>query len=405
MSLRPAAPGLHGVFLKAQKLLQGRLVYCLPLIQVWDIRLVDITLKAEIMGSSNHQNSFDAMRFILSSAVLFSHHFALSGYVEPKFPFLDISVGNFAVFAFFTISGFLMYGSLNRSNNFFCYFTSRILRLAPGLIVAVIITSLLLMYIFDNFSNLNAHLLYIRRDSFSFMSEPSYFIRGVFDDRPNRGVNGSLWTLQYEFFLYIVIFLVFFLPRKALPIALIFLMSACLFGYYAHDSHRFRLGTFHLNSEFIWSNGLHFFMGATIAHFWRLISTYRITSLIASSCLAVVFIFVFPFAKLLGLGFLWVPFLFVCMSRVAGKFSRLGDPSYGVYIYAFPIQQVMIIFIASFWLSMFSSFLLTASIGYLCWHTIEKKALAHRRTIASFLNNAPGAFRNFLTKFLNSNAH
>ncbi len=359
----------------------------MPLAAGWDIpSLEGITLKAEDMGNSGHQNSLDAMRFVLASAVLFSHHFALSGYIEPKFPLLNISVGNFAVFAFFAISGFLMYGSLNRSNNFFFYFTSRVLRLAPGLIVAVVITSFVLMFIFDNFSNFSSHLHYIQRDAFSFISEPSYFISGIFDERPNRGVNGSLWTLQYEFFMYVVIFFVFTLPRKIVPFAIICLM-ACFFLYYYFGSNRiYHLGTFHLNNEYLLLNGFHFLFGAAIAHFWSLISAHRVTSIVTSLFLAIIFIFVFPLEILVGIGFLWVPFLIACMSPLVFKFSKFGDASYGVYIYAFPVQQTLIIFLTGFWLSMAVSFFLTAAIAYMSWHLLEKPALSRRKDFSQLLN-------------------
>ncbi|GAA5627431.1 hypothetical protein Brsp05_02720 [Brucella sp. NBRC 12953] len=339
------------------------------------------------MGNSGHQNSLDAMRFVLSSGVLFSHHFALSGFIEPKFPLLDISVGNFAVFAFFAISGFLMYGSLNRSNNFFFYFTSRILRLAPGLIVAVVITSFFLMLIFDNFSNFSSHLYYIQRDSFSFVSEPSYFINGIFDDRPNRGVNGSLWTLQYEFFMYIVMFGVFLLPRKIVPFAIIFLLCSFVFYYYFQPNRIYHLGTFHLNNEYLLSNGFHFLSGALIAHFWPSISANRLTFAITSLCLAALFILVFPLERLIGIGLLWVSFLIACMSPIVSKFSKIGDASYGVYIYAFPIQQTMIIFVVGFWASMAAAFLSTVGVSFLSWHLIEKTALYRRKNVSMLLSD------------------
>ncbi|WP_113490759.1 acyltransferase family protein [Brucella pseudogrignonensis] len=382
-----SASGRSGFSFGMRKPPQVWPAHCLPLFAPCDIPLEVITPKAENMGNSGHQNSLDAMRFVLSSAVLFSHHFALSGYIEPKFPLLDISVGNFAVFAFFAVSGFLMYRSLNRSNDFFFYFTSRVLRLAPGLIVAVVITSLVLMLVFDNFLNFSSHLYYVQRDSFSFISEPSYFINGIFDERPNRGVNGSLWTLQYEFFMYISIFCVFALPRRVVPFAIIFLLFSFLFSYYFQSNRIYHLGTFHLNNEYLLSNGFHFLSGALVAHFWPSISANRVPYAIISSCSAAVFILVFPLERMVGIGFLWIPFLIACMSPIVSKFSKLGDASYGVYIYAFPIQQTMITFLVGFWTSMAVAFLATVGVSFLSWHLIEKTALYRRKNVSMLLSD------------------
>src|SRR5690606_24424688 len=76
---------------------------------------------------------------------------------------------------------------------------------------------------------------------------------------------------------------------------------------------------------------------------------------------------VLPFLVLL-LGFLPV--------RGIKCFGKLGDASYGIYIYSFPIQQTLVWFFkmdAS--ILMIYSILLSIVFGYLSWHLIEKRAL------------------------------
>ena len=59
--------------------------------------------------------------------------------------------------------------------------------------------------------------------------------------------------------------------------------------------------------------------------------------------------------------------------------DKLGDLSYGMYIFAFPVQQLLV-----FWgrnqewsleLHLFLSLFLTSALAYISWHGLEKQAL------------------------------
>jgi len=58
--------------------------------------------------------------------------------------------------------------------------------------------------------------------------------------------------------------------------------------------------------------------------------------------------------------------------------GRFGDFSYGVYIYGFPIQQIMILqasrFAESFW-GLIAALILTTIVAAVSWHVVEKHAL------------------------------
>lgn len=332
---------------------------------------------------SSHHNSLDFARFFLASLVLFSHHFSLSGISAPTVPMIDISWGRFAVFAFFSISGFLMYNSLSRTNDFYFYFSSRLLRIVPNLIVAVATSSILLMIIFSNYENVQAHLYYIWKDAFSFIAEPSYFVKGLFADRPDRGVNGSIWTLQYEFFMYILIFIVFLLPKRLVGYGLLLAVIIFSLPTLQKINAPQRIATFHFNVGDFWKCGFHFVIGALIAHFWPWIFSNKAKALIATGAIFVALAVFLPTMRSWMLGIAWIPFFILCMSPVASGFSRFGDASYGIYIYAFPIQQVAIIMIPSFWGSMAASFFLSVIIGYACWHGFEKRCLSRRHDLAN----------------------
>jgi peptidoglycan/LPS O-acetylase OafA/YrhL len=57
--------------------------------------------------------------------------------------------------------------------------------------------------------------------------------------------------------------------------------------------------------------------------------------------------------------------------------QRIGDPSYGIYLYSFPLQQLIIYWFRPSTLMLFVASTIGAFIfGYLSWILIEKKALA-----------------------------
>ncbi|AJQ85650.1 hypothetical protein AZ54_20880 [Xanthomonas oryzae pv. oryzae PXO86] len=80
--------------------------------------------------------------------------------------------------------------------------------------------------------------------------------------------------------------------------------------------------------------------------------------------------------------FLFTPFFFVVLGNLSfpimRRFGRFGDMSYGIYIYAFPVQQTL------FWLwgesisfntSLALALTITGLLAWISWHLIEQPAL------------------------------
>ncbi len=57
-------------------------------------------------------------------------------------------------------------------------------------------------------------------------------------------------------------------------------------------------------------------------------------------------------------------------SHAMAWFAKGGDASYGMYVYAWPVQQFALLLIGSFWLSMLVAFVVTTAIGYATWHAV-----------------------------------
>jgi hypothetical protein len=69
------------------------------------------------------------------------------------------------------------------------------------------------------------------------------------------------------------------------------------------------------------------------------------------------------------------------------SFSKGGDPSYGMYVFAWPLQQFCLLLIEPFWLSLFVAFVATTAVGYGTWHGFEKRALSYTDQLAELLRS------------------
>lgn len=336
--------------------------------------------------TADHRNSFHFARFVAASMVLFSHHFPLSGLREPIVPVIGNTWGGAAVSIFFAMSGFLIFQSLQRSNNVWSYFAARITRLIPNLLFALILTSTGMMVWFSNYENLLGHVHYVLYNSTVYLHGVLYKIPGVLEDRPNTSVNGSLWTLQYEFFMYCFLFAVFLLRKRLVPIALVISIAGFwLLSHVGSDDAVVRVLWFNLLQDRIGQLGITFLSGSLLAFLWPVLSRRRIiVGAIAAIAMIVSATTIGKSQPIFSLGLATLVVLF-CTSRLFAGFERFGDASYGIYILAFPIQQLTIIAVNGFWASMAVAFLVTTALGYSTWHAFEKRALGYRHRLAKIL--------------------
>lgn len=84
-------------------------------------------------------NSFDLLRLVAATAVLFSHQFQVLGRPEPKI-FGQVTLGVFSVFIFFALSGRLITQSWERNPQVKYFLLKRCLRIFPALVVVITLT-------------------------------------------------------------------------------------------------------------------------------------------------------------------------------------------------------------------------------------------------------------------------
>lgn len=331
-------------------------------------------------------NNFNLIRFVAATLVLWSHSFPLSGRGddEPLLHAVGMSWGTAAVDVFFVTSGFLIARSFFERRSLIGFFWARILRIYPGLVVAVLFSALVVGAIFTT-HGLAAYLTapetraYILANSY-LLSGIHYALPGVFTDNPYPdAVNGSLWTLPYEVKLYIRLALAGlilaalqrYLGRSLLgPIFLLgaLVAMALNLGYQLQGETSEHLVRFSA-----------FFFAGTAFYLYRdrvVLSSPLFVALAAALILSALERDLFVIVYSLSLPYL-ILYLAYVPSGLVRDFNRLGDYSYGIYIYAFPVQQSVASMAPQMPVYALSgiAFAITLVLASLSWHIVEKRCL------------------------------
>lgn len=333
---------------------------------------------------SRHQNNYNFIRFFAAIYVIVKHSYGLLGYKFPADILLD---GNLAVSIFFLISGYLITGSAVSAKSIKNYFWKRFLRIYPALAVVVVLTVFVLGPLM---TVLPIHHYFTNPETYKYLISSSIFkiyytLPGVFETNHSSGVNGSLWSLIYEIIMYIFTAIFVALPilkgKKKLVLAAVvgmFIFRIII----AHRYSWYNYGTpylLKLNIMFLFEWSFYFLIGAFVYHYKHVIKFKLVPFLFLvlsySICLYLNYSKITPYLHYISLAY--SVFYLGNIKGWLNKFGQKGDLSYGLYIYAFPIQQCFVTLFPdiSVWELLISSSLITLIFSYYSWHLIEKKSL------------------------------
>jgi len=163
---------------------------------------------------NTRNNNFTALRLMAAVAVLYYHCYPIAlgkGAHDPLTSFLlanwGMGVGGLAVGLFFVISGFLVTASFMNRQDIFAFVEARMLRVLPGLLVALLFCAFIIGPVFTTMPAIE-YLWHERTWHFVYHNVAllfgiQYQLPGVFQGNLLHGVNGSLWTLPVELVMYI----------------------------------------------------------------------------------------------------------------------------------------------------------------------------------------------------------
>lgn len=335
-------------------------------------------------------NNFDAIRLFMAMLVVWSHSFFIWSDSEDREPLSLLlggvyNSGNLAVLAFFAISGFLIVLSFVRAASWRSFLSRRVRRIYPGYLVAVLLCSLVIVPAFSSRSVGD-----IRPAEWGGIAS-NLLLRGYIlpSDAFNGGaVNGSLWSIGYEFWCYIGVMVLGvsgLLKRRWIVPALT--VGVIVVRIWLDATGRRPgggwIGTI-IGFPYFWFNVLPPFMLGAATYLYRqhiprdrrlLLGGIALVILcahlpIADPWRAIVTRCAFP--PVLTYGIFYLAFTDAVRMPHA---ARYGDFSYGAYLYAFPIQQMLATGLrgkASFTVYVLLSMAGALAAGVLSWHVVER---------------------------------
>ncbi len=341
-------------------------------------------------GSNTRNNNFNLLRCIAAIMVLFGHSYSAN---DPLATYYQVPSHHMAVDIFFAISGFLVTNSLFARHGLIAFISARLLRLVPGIFVSCCITVLTVGIYLTKLPTgdyLKDPITWSYVWVNSTLLETQVNLPGI-----DVGMNGSLWTIPFEVRMYAILAIVgallYWWPRllniKAaqiviLTIALLANIGLMMIAYAPVDVSTKMLASVELS---YWRFLAMFFLGAA---FYILRNRIPLSIIIFLILCAIIYWSKTVFFEdtgnnclFFGAYSLTLPYLVLYLAYLPNRFlqgfNRIGDYSYGIYLYAFPIQRL-----TEYWglantpVTWFLySLPLTILLAAFSWHVIEKPAL------------------------------
>ena len=331
--------------------------------------------------SSSQKNNFDLIRLILAITVFIVHTAILTELPVYNHiaSFLNSSI---AVYAFFIVSGFLIFMSYDNNTLIKSFFKKRFLRIFPGYAFVIISVSLSAFILstyspIDYFSYDWLRYIFFNLITVNFL-QPT--LPGVFSENPLDAVNGALWTIKVEVMFYATVPLIGLLFRKyntATILIILYILSIIYYESTMYMGGHTNKAVYFLLAKQLPGQLAFFVSGALLYYYFDHFKRYAMPYLISS-------IFFFILYKYYNI---WVFFPFslafiivytATIFKYIGNFGKYGDFSFGIYIWHFPIIQTFVHYnlLVTYPILGSISLLLTVLIfAVLSWKFIEKPFL------------------------------
>jgi peptidoglycan/LPS O-acetylase OafA/YrhL len=331
------------------------------------------------------RNALNLLRLVLAAAVIFGHAALLGGYQLPG-PVM-LAVSELAVDGFFAISGFLIARSWLLHPDWRRYLWHRGLRILPGFWVCLTVTAFVIapVAMLLRGESLSGFWLaadgpfgYVWRNSLLWIAQPDIVGGPDWSGYPGYW-NGSLWSLYWEFLCYLGLGLLGALGvlRRRRWLVLVAFVAVWLLTAVKNlvpgmDAEYF--GSF--NGQVIPRLALMFLAGCVLFLYAEYVPLNGPLAA-AAALLTVAGLTSGLDLRLVG----GLPLAYLLLWSACALPYRWGlrtDISYGVYIYAFPIQQTLFAagLAAVGWLGYaLLATTLTVPLAYASWRAVEHPAL------------------------------
>ncbi|HQS68477.1 MAG TPA: acyltransferase [Novosphingobium sp.] len=304
------------------------------------------TIGLRMEGPAARHNSFDSLRLIAAISVIASHSFLLTSGVYDSEPLFwasggQITIGSLAVGVFFVISGLFISASFERTRNKWDFVRNRALRIMPALIVAISVLVLVVGPIvtavpLSSYFQSGETWLYFRNIAFLPMA---LHLPGVFESNTLQTVNESIWTLKFEVACYIIAAMVLLVPKLVRPVVIAGWLASFLIVRYWPNANGVSGAEYYIVAI---ARMFRFFGAGMLIYLYRHRIPLDGRLAWASLLLPALFINTDWFVEAAAFfgSYSVIAFGYLAPNGFRALTAR-GDVSYGVYIYGWPIQQLL----------------------------------------------------------------
>lgn len=341
------------------------------------------TLRDRVEEVGGVSSGFDYLRLALAAAIICWHTiFTLYGSTF-EMPFWNSyrMIAGSMLPMFFALSGFLVHGSLERTRSIGKFLALRAIRIYPALAVEVLLSALLLgpllttVPLSDYFSDRQFWAYF-----HNILGLITYPLPGLFTHNPAPSfTNVSLWTIPYELKCYIVLTAIAFfrLPRRFVLLAFLALLAYKTVGIV-------HIGPIAQFQRPVGGILVLSFLGGLLASAYRDRIPFSKGLFFASAVLELALTSKAYTSYLAIIPTTYVIVYLGLLNPRKYTFLLRGDYSYGLYLFAFPIQQTYALLFPQYRIPALSiAFTLCFGLAYaaLSWHLIEKPILQRRKAI------------------------
>lgn len=341
---------------------------------------------------AHHGNAFGLLRLVLASAVIFSHAPMLldGGPRRELFVqlFGSVSIGEVAVDGFFAISGFLISASLLGSSSIGAYLRKRVARIYPAAIVASLVCLLIVAPLGGADLRTVPPLEWLAHAKrIALLAVP---VIDAFHGTPYAMVNGSMWTILYEFRCYLLLIPLALLGMLRRPWVLAWLAAALLLvhafaPWLAAPVERLPLHSVWFGQAFDATRLYGIFLAGAAFHAFGDRIHFTMPGLAGAAILLVAGFLIAPLAApAFGLFGTYLVIGTALLGRGSWmeRVNNRDDISYGVYLYGWPVTKLLVWYWPTIPLGMLMLLALAGALvcGFASWHLVEKPVLAWARS-------------------------
>lgn len=338
---------------------------------------------------------FDYLRIFLALGVLLQHAARLSNANSYNWVNSNRYYWYFILPAFFSLSGYLVSGSLQR-NSIINFLSLRAVRIFPALSVEVVLSATVLGISFTTLTIRE----YITRDEFysyflNVLGDIHYTLPGVFG---GAQFNAQLWTIPYELKCYSILTAIY------ISIALLGysreLLKMCILGLAA-------IGTFWMTINYSYAQTglnvtgrallLSFLWGCCIYFFAPKIPYSRA----AATLFAIIGAYGLTIPETQYISVILVSYATVVFGNQKIAKIPFGDLSYGIYLFHYPILMTLSrgFLVTNFIFMAIFGILSSVIFALLSWNLVELPILKRKKLIISAVSKLEARLSGLVSEF------